>query len=413
MATLSLCMIVKDEAANLPKCLDSVRSVVDEMVVVDTGSTDETLAIARSYGATVYSIPWNHDFAAARNTALQHVTREWVLVLDADERLVDGIGEKLRRAIANENCLVVNLVRQEIGATQSPYSLVSRLFRCHPDLQFNRPYHAMIDDSVMTVLQREPQWVIEDFPETAILHEGYRAEAIASRNKAQAARLAMERFLTQHPGDPYACSKLGALYMDMERPTYGIELMERGLKTENLDPPVAYELHYHLGIAYSKMRCVAQAAHHYQQAIQQPLLPMLKLGAYNNLGSLQQALGDNQGALATFETVLGIDPTFTTGHYNLGMALKAQGKLLEAIAHYNEAIRLQPDYAEAHQNLGVVYLKLGKVPEGLTAFAQAIELHQMRNPDEAQRLIQGLHQMGFTFESTGSFKTSERSGRKR
>lgn len=399
MAKLSLCMIVKDEAVNLSKCLDSVRSVVDELIVVDTGSTDETIAIAQSYGATIQSISWNHDFAAARNAALQFVTGDWVLVLDADERLVDGIGKNLRQAIANENCLVVNLVRQEIGATQSPYSLVSRLFRRHPDLQFRRPYHAMIDDSVLEVLQREPNWIIEELQETAILHEGYRAEAIANRNKAHSARLAMERFLTQHPGDPYVCSKLGALYLDLERPTYGIELLERGLKTENLDPPVAYELHYHLGIAYNKMRCVAQAAYHYQQAIQQPLLSVLKLGAYNNLGNLQQVLGDQQGALTTFETVLSIDPTFTTGHYNLGMALKAQGKLLEAIAHYNEAIRLQPDYAEAHQNLGVVYLKLGKLPEGLGAFARAIELHQMQNnPTEAQRLLQGLENMGFSLE---------------
>lgn len=407
MAKLSLCMIVKDEAVNLPGCLDSVRSVVDEMIVVDTGSTDETPSIARSYGAEVYSTPWNHDFAAARNAALQYVTGEWVLVLDADERLVDGVGEKLRQAIANETYLAVNLVRQEVGATQSPYSLVSRLFRHHPDLRFSRPYHAMIDDSVLEILQREPHWKIEDLTETAILHEGYRAEAIASRNKAQAARLAMERFLTQHPGDPYVCSKLGALYMDLDRPTYGIELMERGLKAKDLDPPVAYELHYHLGIAYNKMRCVAQAAYHYQQAIQQPLLSVLKLGAYNNLGNLQQTLGDSQGALATFKTMLKIDPNFTTGHYNLGMALKAQGKLLEAIAHYNEAIRLQPDYAEAHQNLGVVYLKLGKLPEGLGAFARAIELHQQHNnPAEAQRLLQGLHQMGFTFESTDSPKTN-------
>lgn len=398
MARLSLCMIVKNEADNLPKCLDSVQSVVDEIVVVDTGSKDETISIACSYGAIVHSIVWNHDFAEARNTALQYVTGDWVLVLDADEHLVADIGPKLHQAIAQETCLVVNLVRQEVGATQSPYSLVSRLFRRHPDLKFSRPYHAMIDDSVAKVLQQEPHWTVDDLPETAILHEGYQAEAIASRNKAQAARLAMERFLTQHPGDPYVCSKLGALYVSIERPTYGIELMERGLKTTSLDAPVAYELHYHLGIAYSKMRCVAQAAHHYQQAVQQPLMPVLKLGAYNNLGNLQQALGDTQGALETFRTVLKIDPTFTTGHYNFGMALKAQGKLHEAIAHYNEAIRLQPDYAEAYQNLGVAYLKLGQVPQGLNAFAQAIALHQVHNPAEAQRLLKGLQDMGFELE---------------
>lgn len=396
MTTLSLCMIVKNESANLPSCLASVCSVVDEMVVADTGSADETMAIATDHGAKVVTVPWRDDFAAARNEALLHVTGDWVLVLDADERLADGVGPKLRQAIANERCLVVNLIRQEIGAAQSPYSLVSRLFRRHPEVKFSRPYHAMIDDSVMELLQREPHWMIENLHETAILHEGYRAEAIANRNKAQSARLAMERFLAQNPGDPYVSSKLGALYVELERPTYGIELMERGLKTDSLDGPIAYELHYHLGIAYSKMKCAAQAAYHYQQAIQQPLMPVLKLGAYNNLGNLQLALGDSAGALETFKTVLKIDPTFTTGHYNLGMALKAQGQLLEAIAHYHEAIRLQPDYAEAHQNLGVAYLKLGNVADGLHAFKRAINLHRRSNPAEANRLLQGLQQMGFS-----------------
>jgi tetratricopeptide (TPR) repeat protein len=77
------------------------------------------------------------------------------------------------------------------------------------------------------------------------------------------------------------------------------------------------------------------------------------------------------------------------------MALKALGQLEPAIAAYRRAIQLKPDYADAHQNLGVVFLKLGKVPESLAAFKSAIALHETHTPQEAQRLRQGLRNMGF------------------
>ena len=82
MTILSLAMIVKNEAANLPRCLASVQGLVDEMVVVDTGSTDDTVAIAESFGARMGHFPWTDDFAAARNESLRLCTGGWVLVLD-------------------------------------------------------------------------------------------------------------------------------------------------------------------------------------------------------------------------------------------------------------------------------------------------------------------------------------------
>ncbi|MBI4912741.1 MAG: glycosyltransferase [Acidobacteria bacterium] len=85
MPSLSLAMIVKNEEARLSHCLGSVRGLVDEMVVVDTGSNDGTVALAESFGARVGHFVWCNDFAAARNAALDLCTGEWVLVLDADE----------------------------------------------------------------------------------------------------------------------------------------------------------------------------------------------------------------------------------------------------------------------------------------------------------------------------------------
>jgi glycosyltransferase involved in cell wall biosynthesis len=392
---LSLCMIVKNEARNLSRCLESVRSIVNEMVVLDTGSTDETIAIATSFNAKVHHFPWNNDFSAARNESLNYANGDWVLVLDADEVLTEAIAPVLKQAIQQENCLVINLLRQEVGATQSPYSMVSRLFRRHPDIHFSRPYHAMIDDSVVQILQREPQWQILDLPDVAMRHYGYEPGAIASRNKLENARMSMERFLVANPGEPYVCSKLGALYIQMGRLNHGIELLERGLKARQVDAPVLYELHYHLGIAYSHMKHPEQAAQHYQVAVQQPILPCLKLGAYNNLGSLRKGARDWVGARSAYEATLEIDPNFAVGHNNLAMTLKDMGQFSDAIAHYQKAIELNPTYAEAYQNLGVVLLKVGRVDDSLEAFRKAIALHQQHDLKEAVRLKRGLQEMGF------------------
>lgn len=87
MITISLCMIVRDEAAVLARCLDSVDGVADEIIVVDTGSTDETEEIACRYTDRVYRFPWIDDFAAARNEAFSKATMEYLLWLDADDLL--------------------------------------------------------------------------------------------------------------------------------------------------------------------------------------------------------------------------------------------------------------------------------------------------------------------------------------
>lgn len=395
---LSCCILVKNEIDNLSDCLASVQRVVDEIVVLDTGSTDGTPELARSLGAKVYSFEWCDDFAIARNESLTYATGDWVLVLDADERLNPAIASALRSAINVPDHLVVNLVRQEIGAIQSPYSLVSRLFRKHPGLQFSRPYHAMVDDSVAKLMKHEPHWKIVSLPQVGIFHYGYAPGAIASRNKAEKARLTMERFLATHPGEPYVCSKLGALYVDMGRMQHGIELLERGLQSPNIDPSVCYELHYHLGIAYTRQDHLPQAAIHYQQAIAQPILPMLKLGAVINLGNLRQRAGDWSGAQTLYEQAVQVAPQFATAYYNLGMVLKAQGQFSSAIEHYQQAIALNPGYAQAYQNLGVVLLKMGRVDEGLNAFRDAIELYQLQNAQEAERLLQGLESMGFALK---------------
>lgn len=390
---LSLCMIVKNEEVALPKCLGSVKDVVDQIIVLDTGSTDKTPDIAKQFGAEVHHFEWCNDFSAARNDALKYVTGDWVLVLDADETLTTQIVPHIREAIESDLHLLINLVRHEVGAEQSPYSMVSRLFKNHPDISFSRPYHALVDDSISAILAKEPDWQVGYLPQVAILHEGYQKNAIAQQNKYAKAQTAMESFLVNHPDDPYVCSKLGALYVETGKIAQGLELLIKGVASKQASDEILYELYYHLGIAYSRLQNPKQAMAHYTAALKLHIYPMLKLGAYNNLGNLLKAAGDLKYAKAAYETALRIDPNFAAGHYNLGMTFKALGLFNEAIASYQQAIKLNPNYAEAYQNLGVVLLKLGNVQDSLSAFGKAIVLHEKYNPEEAKKLRQGLREM--------------------
>jgi glycosyltransferase involved in cell wall biosynthesis len=99
----SLTTIVKNEAATLDRCLDSIRDIVDDIVVVDTGSSDHSKDIALRHGARVFDLPWPDSFAAARNESIRHATGHWLLWLDAEEYFDEANREKLRRLVAELN----------------------------------------------------------------------------------------------------------------------------------------------------------------------------------------------------------------------------------------------------------------------------------------------------------------------
>jgi len=384
-------MIVKNEAANLQRCLASVVGVVDDMIVVDTGSTDQTVTIAQDFGAHVYTYDWCNDFAAARNYALQYVQSDWILVLDADECLVSAIIPQLRTAIQQPDTLAVTLLRYEVGAQQSPYSLLSRLFRNHPQISFVRPYHELIDDSVVAIQTQEPRWQVGYIPEVAIEHSGYQVDAIAAQNKYQRACRIMTAALAQNPQDAYLCSKLGALYVEMGQVQQGLDLLHRGLKLRPPEPSILYELYYHLGHTYARCGQLQPALQQYQQAVAQNLPDLLKIGAYNNWANLLKQQGQLAEACQLYRQMVAIQPDLAIGHYNLGLTLREMGDLQGAIAAYQQALQKQPDYADAYQNLGVALLKQGNLPASRQAFEKAIALHlHHHNGAAAERLKQGI-----------------------
>jgi tetratricopeptide (TPR) repeat protein len=128
---LSLAMIVKNEARCLARCLQSIRSIVDEVVIADTGSTDDTVNIAKNFGAKILHFDWVNDFSAARNYSLGQATGDWILVLDADEFASDALAKEIREFVQNQPSIgrlkIVSDFRRN-GNTLRSQSFVSRLF---------------------------------------------------------------------------------------------------------------------------------------------------------------------------------------------------------------------------------------------------------------------------------------------
>jgi tetratricopeptide (TPR) repeat protein len=406
MATLSLCMIVKDEAANLPRCLASVKDVVDEIIVIDTGSGDATPTLAEQAGAKVDFWVWDDDFAHARNVSLDRATKDWILVLDADETLTQS-GRQLIKAIredkplgqiASADLLLVTMMRREIGANQSPYTQVSRLFRNLNEIKFTRPYHEGVDDSVEALMAADTHWQVAQFGSISIDHTGYSVDAIAAKHKFDRAKRIMEAHLQAHPQDAYMANKLGALYTQSNEWDKALSTLTMALRSGNFDPATQYELHYHLGITHRHRAPLTgemdAAEAHYRQAIALPIAGILKLGAYLNLGALLKQKGDLEGAIAQYEAAARIDPTQPMTYFNLGVVHRAKGYLEPALRAYEYAIVLDPNYGVAYQNLGVVLFKLGRLPESKRALEKAIALIQSADPGEGDRIRQTMKDLG-------------------
>src|SRR6201996_4452624 len=146
---VSLCMIVKNEERFLAECLESIKDLVDEINIVDTGSTDRTVEIARSYGANVIFREWRNDFAWARNEALQMATKRWTLILDADEELESesvSLLKSLRTTPADTTCVyinIVNIIDDASGVGTMSHRLI-RIIPTNPVLRYGGVIHESI-----------------------------------------------------------------------------------------------------------------------------------------------------------------------------------------------------------------------------------------------------------------------------
>ena len=378
---LSLSMIVRDEESSIAACLESVIDFVDEIVVLDTGSVDNTASIAEKFGAKVFHLPWPGDFAPARNEALKLVAGDWVLVLDADEKLRYEAIKEMQNIISSNEVLLVNLLRYEVGSLISPYSTVSRLFRKHPRIEWRRSYHSMVDDSIKEILVEEPWWKIVNCSEPALIHVGYHPDALHKGLKAKSLRDAMEQTILENPKDPYTSAKLGALEISEGYLEKGLEILKQGLSNiENSLDNIHehYELLLHLGIGLSSID-ISAAKKAYREALELPLQPRINMAAALNLAVLLMKTGELNQAINLTRKATELVPEVPLGWFNLALMERYNGNLDDAVHCYQKAIDLNPDYIDSHKNLAILRLLMGDINNARKSFKKTFSILRSQN----------------------------------
>lgn len=206
---LTVSMIVKNEERFLPECLASIKDIADEIIVVDTGSTDRTVEIAKSFGVRLIEIEWPDDFAKARNVGLDAVRTPWVLVLDADEELIRDDLPALTAAIKTPiaDAYNVRIVSVMDRAQDISESYVLRLFRSSPKVRFEGKVHEQVFQS----LKRHDMTI--GSLNLRLLHKGYLNAVVEGRSKNERNRVLLEKQLREEPNDGYMLWQLAQTLM--------------------------------------------------------------------------------------------------------------------------------------------------------------------------------------------------------
>jgi GT2 family glycosyltransferase/tetratricopeptide (TPR) repeat protein len=209
--TISLCMIARDESGSLERCLESARGFVDEIIVVDTGSRDTTIAVAERCGARVYRFPWQDDFSLARNESLKHAIGEWVLVLDADEELPPETAQNLRRLACDDveawTFTIISPCPPDRPGQQEKHPGL-RMFKNRGAYLFEGRVHEQIRPSI---IRANPGAVILHSG-AVILHHGYARDAKQRREKTLRNISILKQELAARPDDPFQNYNLGLSY---------------------------------------------------------------------------------------------------------------------------------------------------------------------------------------------------------
>ncbi|MEW6749560.1 MAG: glycosyltransferase [Candidatus Latescibacterota bacterium] len=346
---LSVCLIVRDEEAVLERCLQSVAGVADEIVVVDTGSVDRTVEIARRCAARVGHFPWGDDFAAARNASLDLATGDWILWIDADEYLPAAQVEKVQRAAREpaDHALYFTLVNE--GSDGTRFQQVKMLPR-REDLRFERPVH----ETVLPALRRAG--VPVRFTDVEVHHTGYARPEDTARKQARYLGL-MEAWLQGHPEDHQVRFRIGHTHYlsgEHHRARECFALLRR-VPGQDCEARHARRLAaLFTGRSLLEEGDCAAAVPALEEALGAAPDDALAL---LSLGDARGKLGQHQAAVDLLQRSLQgrVDPFFPlderlvrySAHFFLGTCLLALGQGGPARAALAAACRVLPDRAEA------------------------------------------------------------------
>lgn len=246
-SSLSVCLIVKNEALYLAECLQSVQTLAAKVIVVDTGSTDQSLQIARNFGAEIHQIPWQNHFAQARNAALSLVTTDWVLMLDADERLTNNSLPELQKIIdQSTNTATQVFVRICNLDDQGEIALVHFLPRLFQTRSFE--YQGRIHEKLLRIGHGHSHDVYA--PQIQILHLGYTQSAVSHKDKVSRNLVLIKQALTEDPTQATLWSYLGdclSVHPDSSQITHALDAYQKSI--ELWQKQVLKNAHYQLTLS--------------------------------------------------------------------------------------------------------------------------------------------------------------------
>jgi len=365
MPLISLAMIVKNEEAVFAHCLESVKPLVDEMVIVDTGSTDRTIAIAESFGAWIHHYKWRDDFAAARNESLRHCKGDWVLILDADEAIDPLDHEKIRSAclrpfadayeVTNRNYTYTSTVRShDIGAVPNKPDELGKSDKPAYNEGRDLPFYADLSGSLRLARMFDGLAFSERIHETL-------GRSLVSHGKII------------KPLD-VVIHHYGTLFKDRleQKAPYYLMLAQREVDKNPLDAMVQFNLLQQALVA--KQWNVALETARTILKLSSSAHPLVYYGA----GVALQQLDRHGEAIEYFDMLLGRDPGHVLTILAKGVSMAALGDADKGRELIMKAIGMRPDYIPAHTGLAELELRLNNFDAARKTALGAIDI----SPDE-------------------------------
>lgn len=325
---ISICLITKNEADQLAHCLASVAGVAEEIVVVDTGSTDQTQQVARQYTDKVFNYNWQDDFAAARNFAIVQASHQMILMIDSDETLKKINFDSVNKFIENSDKIVGKITiesRTTFNSSSADQSKSEQIGRIFSRKYFK--YSGRIHEQLVAIEPKKVKINYVDLP-IVLTHSGYLSQTtLVFKAKRDLKLLQLE--LAAHLHDPYLLYQIGKCYSILQKFAAAINYFRASLALKD-DPKknYVYDCVETLGYALNKVR--------------QPQLGIRLLEQY----PLYQTLADYW---------------FLLGILRMNTAL-----FQEAIAAFLQATRCQAHRTAginsflAYYNIGVIYEVLGQ-----------------------------------------------------
>lgn len=402
-ATISACLMVKNEEDLLPGCLDSIRDWVDEIIVVDTGSIDRTIEIAESYGAKIYHQPWEGNFSKHRNYTIELATCDWVFIIDADERFAGKDVSGLLQAINSGEHEVISVnVFNLYGRSQHKLTAVNsiRFFR----RELNLRYEGIVHNSLFV-----PSGIRISRAPFAMEHLGYDLEPEKMEAKFERSHALLLKQIEEDPNFAYAWFNLAQLYRgrfkdDLEK--FGPKVIECAQKViELIDPEDSQRGHFYI-MAHDQIGWTKFLLGEYDQAEQwarkalelKPnyLDPMILLGhVHSRRNEPEQAIAAYQRYLEArdkYNADLEIDAMIlyhpenqVTAYFGMGCMAELIDRIEDAKKYYRLTLDYDEHHLDAQLHLGRIHLREGNPHKAETLFRGALE-----GPYQSTRAALGL-----------------------